>query len=108
MDLKKYLSVIQPISKKKYAIAVIVIVVWILFLDQNSVLDQIDDYRQLNKLEDAKNFYRQKIKVDSAQLNQLKTNKNNLEKYAREQYLMKRPNEDVFIIVDEDADRNKK
>jgi cell division protein DivIC len=105
MDLKKYLSVIQPISKKKYAITFIVVIVWILFLDQNSVLEQVDDYRQLNKLEEAKVFYRQKIKTDSAQLNQLKTNKDNLEKFAREQYLMKRPNEDVFVIVGEDADK---
>jgi cell division protein FtsB len=48
-----------------------------------------------------KEYYQQKIEEDRRRIDELKTNTENLEKFAREQYLMKKDNEDIFVIVDE-------
>jgi len=56
--------------------------------------------RQLHQLEQDKIFYEEKIKEDNAKVEELKSNPANLEKFAREQYLMKKDNEDIFIITE--------
>jgi hypothetical protein len=58
--------------------------------------------RTLRELEAEKNFYLKKYEQDSKRLKELRTDNENLEKFAREQYLMKKENEDVFVIVEED------
>ena len=57
--------------------------------------------RAVNVMEEQKQYYFEKIKADSARLYQLRTDNENLEKFAREQYLMKRDDEEVFVIVEE-------
>jgi cell division protein FtsB len=52
----------------------------------------------MHQLEKDKMFYEEKIKSDQAKLEELESNPANLEKFAREQYLMKKANEDIFII----------
>ncbi len=73
---------------------------WISFFDQNNMVDRIQNMGQLHQLEKDKIYYINKIKEDSSKLYELKTDSKNLEKFAREQYLMKKDNEDIFIIVD--------
>ena len=46
-------------------------------------------------------FYKQETANTQAQLYDLMTNETTLEKFAREKYCMKKPNEDVFVIVEE-------
>ena len=58
------------------------------------------DLRHLRELNREKVYYRERIITDSLKLNELKTNNENLEKFAREQYLMKKDNEDIFIVID--------
>ena len=61
------------------------------------------EYRaQLNKLEAEKEFYTRESAKAVKDLNELTTNKSKLEKFAREKYLMKKENEDVFVIIVED------
>ncbi len=55
------------------------------------------------KLQESKKYYEQQITATRQELEQLKTNPALLEKYAREKYLMKRDNEDLFLIRDEAA-----
>jgi len=71
---------------------------WILFFDQNNILERTQNLNQLHQFEKDKAYYLDKIKQDSAKLKELRTDKKNLEKFAREQYHMKKPNEDVFLI----------
>ena len=47
-----------------------------------------------------KEYYRKKIEEDKRKMEELLSSRENLEKFAREQYLMKRANEDIFVIVD--------
>jgi cell division protein FtsB len=72
---------------------------WIVFFDQNNLIERLQNLKQLHQSEKDKIYYIGKISQDSAKLKELKTDKKNLEKFAREQYLMKKKNEDIFIIV---------
>jgi len=100
-SLSQLLKPFRPFSQKKYLIALSIFVIWVAFFDQSNIVDQVKGMSKMKDIENAKDFYREKIKIDSVQLYQLKTDKSNLEKFAREQFLMKKSNEDVFIIVDE-------
>ncbi len=84
--------------KNKYILATTLFVLWVAFFDQNNLLERFQNLRVLNRLEDDKTYFEKKIVEDARRLKELKTNDENLEKFAREQYLMKRPNEDVFIV----------
>ena len=89
------------IFKNKYVVATFLFVVWVSFFDQNNLVERFQNKKELKQLQEDKIYYQDKIKETAERLNELKTNKENLEKFAREQYLMKRENEDVFVIVKE-------
>jgi cell division protein FtsB len=74
---------------------------WIFFFDQDNLIDRISNLKQLHQLEKDQIYYLQKINEDSERLEELKSNSANLEKFAREKYLMKKPNEDIFIVVED-------
>lgn len=79
-----------------------VFLVWIAFFDQNNLITQIQYRMELSKLEEEKEFYQEEIKQIRSDLKELKTNPKTLEKFAREKYLMKKDNEELFVIVEED------
>ncbi len=54
--------------------------------------------RNLNKLKADKTYYEEKIKNDRQKMKELMTDDESLEKFAREQYLMKKPNEEIFVV----------
>jgi cell division protein DivIC len=87
--------------KNKYFIAAGLFFLWIAFFDDNNLVERFQYLREISRLNDDKTYFQKKIGEDSERLKQLKTNKKNLEKFAREQYLMKRDNEDVFVLVEE-------
>ena len=89
---------IWPWLKNKYVLTIAVFVVWMLFFDQNNIVDRIKMTNEIKQLEEDQEFYHEQIQQDSARLSELTTNKENLEKYAREKYLMKKDNEDIFMI----------
>ena len=88
----------MPLFKNKYTLSLILFFSWIFFFDQNNLIDRVSNLQQLHQLEQDKIYYLEKIKEDTERLKELKSNSENLEKFAREQYLMKKPNEDIFII----------
>lgn len=79
-----------------------------LFFDQNNMVDRIKMTTEIKQLEEDREYYLEQVRKDSARLSELTTNKANLEKYAREQFLMKKPNEDVFVIIEEKDKKEKK
>jgi len=87
--------------RNKFVIAGAVLAIWICFLDENNLLERFQHLRELKQLKTDKVYYQKKIEEDKKRLNELKTDDENLEKFAREQYLMKKDNEDVFVIVEE-------
>ena len=89
--------------RNKYFIAGIAFLTWMLFFDRNDLMSQYEYRTQLNKLEAEKVFYLQQTEKAVKDLNELTTDKVKLEKFAREKYLMKKKNEDVFVIIKEEA-----
>lgn len=95
------LDKIPSYLKNKYAVTAIVFFIWLFFFDQNNIISQISYRIELSKLEADKEYYEQEIKKTVEDLEELKTNPKTLEKFAREKYLMKKENEELFVIVRE-------
>ncbi len=98
--VRKILDIILPVLKNKYLLSFSLFLVWVLFFDQNNLLDRYKLVREVHQLQDDRTYYIERISADSIRMNELMTNSENLEKFAREQYLMKKDNEDIFVIVD--------
>jgi cell division protein FtsB len=75
-----------------------------LFFDRNDLMSQYEYRKQLNKLKDEKEFYTREIDKTVTDLNELTTNRSRLEKFAREKYLMKKENEDIFVIIEKEEE----
>ena len=98
----KILTHIPSFLKNKYLLTATGFTVWILFFDNRDfITSHFREKGELLKLQESKKYYEQQITATKQELEQLKTNPALLEKYAREKYLMKRDNEDLFLIRDE-------
>ena len=73
-----------------------------LFFDNNNFITQFRLNKTLNELEMEKEYYLTEIEKDRKATHELMTDTTTLEKFGREQYLMKRDNEDIYLIVDEE------
>jgi cell division protein FtsB len=106
--MKQFFVKIWPWLRNKYVLTIAVFSVWMLFFDQNNAVDRIRMGSEIRQLEDDREYYLEQIQKDSARLSELTTNKENLEKYAREQFLMKKSNEDVFVVIEKKDRKGKK
>ena len=88
--------------KSRYFITAAVFFIWILFFDQNNLVTQIQYRLELNQLDEEKEFYKGEIEEIRSDLDELQSNPRTLEKFAREKYLMKKDNEVLFVIVEEE------
>ena len=73
----------------------------LVFIDENSFVQNIRYDRQISQLRKSVNHYQQIVDESRARLDELRSDDENLEKFARETYQMKRDNEDVFVFVDD-------
>jgi cell division protein FtsB len=76
-------------------------VVWMLFVDSNDFVTQVKLHSKLNALENQKEYYLEKKVEVLKNREELTTNQELLEKFAREKYLMKKGSEDLYVIVTE-------
>ncbi len=95
----KWIDRIPKFLKNKYFLTVLFFLVWMLFLDKNNMISQYKLHRELNGLRKQQQFYKDEIQRDSTDLSNLLTDSIALEKYARENYMMKRENEEIFLIT---------
>lgn len=91
----------------KYFVVLLFFLFWMLFFDNYSYLDHRILNNQIEELEDNKKYYETEIKKDKVHIKQLK-NPDQIEKYAREKYFMKKENEDIYLIEFEGDSLNKK
>jgi cell division protein DivIC len=96
---------IPPVLRNKYVLTIIIFVIWVLLLDSNNLIARYKDMRELHKLRIDREYYIKRIEEDKQKLHELKTDDHNLEKFAREQYHMKKPDEDLYIILTPSEDR---
>lgn len=87
--------------KHRYLLAISFFVVWLLFIDSNNFFRQMSSYSEINELKKQRDFYQKEIKETRQNKEDLFGNVRNLEKFAREKYMMKRDNEDLFLVVPE-------
>ena len=93
------LEKIPPVFRNKFFLTVIFFIVWLILFDSNNLISRYKELSQLYKLKKEKVFFTEKIASDRKKLYELKTNNQNLEKFAREQYKMKKTDEDLYIVV---------
>ena len=86
--------------KNKYFIAGLIFLVWIMFFDENNIISHRRNKKRLSALKAQQEYYREKIAADNQKIEELRSGQDNLEKYAREQFYMSKPDEDVFMIVE--------
>ncbi|MCS6933859.1 MAG: septum formation initiator family protein [Chitinophagales bacterium] len=85
--------------KNPYLITLMLFSAWMLFLDENNLILQYRKWKQLRELQEKRDFYTANIANTQQALNELKTNSATQEKFAREHYLMKKDNEEIFVFV---------
>jgi cell division protein FtsB len=90
--------------KNKFFLVTVAFVIWMVFFDKNDLLSQYQYHQEVSKLKAERDFYKeQNIKV-TKDLDELNSDPQKLEKFAREKYLMRKDNEDIFVIVKEKKD----
>lgn len=97
----QHLKLLIGVLKNKYILSLIVFAVWMVFFDKNDLFTQADRKRELEKLEMSQTYYLNEIANTKKQLADLENNRKVLEKFAREQFYLKRPNEDLFIVEED-------
>jgi hypothetical protein len=90
----------------KYTITLLLFAVWMVFFDNSSLLNRMKYKEKLNNLKQEKRFYLEEIKKDSILSEKLLSDTSEIERFARENYLMKRDKEDVFLVIDTTVDRH--
>lgn len=80
----------------------LVFVVWMTFFDENNFISQVQNQMKLSELEVDRDHYVAEIEQSSEDLKLLQNDKELLEKFARERYLMKKENEEIFVFATEE------
>jgi cell division protein FtsB len=93
---------LPPIFRNFYWVTGLCFLVWMTFLDSNDLISRFKLSSKLRSLEKEKEYYQAKISEVEKDRKELMTNRELLEKFAREKYLMKKEKEDIFIIQEED------
>ncbi|MCX8532309.1 FtsB family cell division protein [Chryseobacterium luquanense] len=99
---------IQEYVLNKYVIAICLFLVWMIFFDKTSFLVINELNGEINKYEEQLDYYKSEYEKNDKFYKKLMNNKSEKEKYARENYFMKKPNEEIFILVVDSANIAKK
>ncbi len=98
--LKETLKIIFRSSIVKYVVVVVVGIVIVGLMDENSVRGHLNNKQKINELKEEIEYHRRNHERDESQLRALDTDPKTVEKIARERYFMKRADEDIFVIND--------
>jgi cell division protein FtsB len=97
----KVLPKIFSFLRNKFVLATLFFVLWILFFDHNNFFQYRQYKSELNELTNNKKYYKEQIEMTKKEIELIKTSPSWLEKIARENYLMKREGEDIFVVKEE-------
>lgn len=98
--MDKLITIWSFICRRKYLITVIAFAVIIGFLDENSLFRRLTYEREISQLKEEIEKYRADYEENTKRLNELNSNPDAIEQVAREKYLMKKPNEDIYVFED--------
>jgi len=94
----KFFSYIPSFLKNKFFLSTAFFAIWILFFDKNDMLTQIARGNELTSLKKSKEYYSGQIAQERKISEELQSDPATIKKNAREKYLMKRENEELFVI----------
>ena len=98
--MDKLITIWSFICRGKYLITVVAFAVIIGFLDENSLFRRLAYEREISQLKEEIEKYRADYEENTKRLNELNSNPDAIEQVAREKYLMKKPNEDIYVFED--------
>ena len=96
--IRNIINLLPKPLRNKYLILLLLFIFWIVFLDDYNLINQNKMKNNVDDLKEQKEFYISEIKSDSTELSKLKNDSEEQERFAREKFLMKKDNEDIFII----------
>ena len=96
------LKQLPPLFRNFYFVVGLSFFVWIAFLDSNDLISRFKMGSKLRSLQNEKEYYQERISEVEKDRAELTTNKELLEKFAREKYLMKKETEDIFVTEEKD------
>lgn len=100
IDFSKIADRLPFFLRNKYIFTIAIFLLWLLFFDKTNVVNHISELSKIHKLKTQKELYEEGIKDINSQLNLLNTNNQTLERFAREQYYLKKEGEDIYLIED--------
>lgn len=101
--MKRILFLLKKVAKNsltKYILVLIGFLIWLIFLDSNNLISQYQLNAEYQEQINLKEYYIREIEKNTKQIYLLKNNREYIEKYGRENFLMKKNNEDIFLFVD--------
>jgi len=93
------------IFSNKYLLIVLLFSLWMFFFDTNSFFIHNELNNSIKTLEKNKEIYKEEIEKDKLFIEKMKDS-NEVEKYAREKYYLKKENEDIYIVEPQDGIKN--
>ncbi|MBQ9883460.1 MAG: septum formation initiator family protein [Bacteroidaceae bacterium] len=99
--MDNFSSIRKFIGRYKYIITLVVFGVIIVFLDENSILRRMEVANEARNTRNEIEKYRQDFEESTQRLNELDADSNSIERIAREKYLMKKPNEDIYVFEED-------
>jgi cell division protein FtsB len=95
-------KILLKILKNKFFLVTVAFLVWLIFFDNNNILSRLEARKKLRVLQQQKTYYLQEIEKNKKETIDLQTDTGDIEKFAREKYLMKKDSEEVFIMVEDE------
>ena len=96
--MEKLNRIVAFLGKHKYSITILCFLVLIVFLDENNLLRRMGYEREIQELKREIEHYRKDYERDTKRLEELHSNPEAIEQIAREKYLMKKKDEDIFVF----------
>lgn len=99
--MDKLASLWSFVGRHKYLITLVLFGVIVVFLDENSIVRRLGYAREESRLRDEIEKYRREYEENTERLNELAVDSGAIERIAREKYLMKKPNEDIYVFEED-------
>lgn len=88
----------------KYVVVFVCAIIIIGFADENSAWNHFHNKQKISELKSEIERYTAEYERDNARIRELERNPKSIEKIARERYFMKKDDEDIFVLSDDNPD----
>ncbi len=102
--LKGIFGRVLPVVRNKFVFTGVLFLIWIGFIDDNNIIAQVEARLKLSAVNTEREFYLKETQKSLDDLKLLQNDRALLEKFAREKYLMKKDNEEIFVFSTEEEE----